>query len=402
MVAVKILPRESIHMPSRRKFIQTSVMAGTALALSSVASGRASAQTSPTLNLYLAVWPSLTGLRLSWNTPSPRHLATEFSHMLWRYVQDNGGRWKTLLNSAFSKTAPIGHTSLLAEMEHQNGSIGGRLLFSNTGGSPGFYKNDNSIYSPLPFSTKRYPERYRRCPVFCAPIVLGFYLDEVLAGHTDDGEWESWSDYEYRVSQNKNFRVRKYTAKGESAVRIFERLKHIPRHTNTRNKEVGAPLHFGLNTTSVRVVDDFHNKRAMTKYMIGDYKYEIHGGCGNAVASVLEAAGLGHLIPRSARFGMNVNLNKFKNVILPVILGSGGFRGSQPMDDDLIADLSRVPQTWGSGDAIRLIDPNYWYVELPVGAGNEWYVRKVAAIVDDSGRPGVGGSKGSGMGLRML
>lgn len=303
--------------------------------------------------------------------------------MLWRYVQDNGGRWKTLSNSAFSKTAPIGHTSLLAEMEHRNGSIR-RLLFSNTGGSPGFYKNDNSIYSALPFSTKRYPERYRRCWL-CAPIVLGFYLDEVLAGHTKDGKWESWSDYEYRVSQNKNFRVRKYTANGESAVRVFERLKQITQHTNTRNRKVGAPLHFGLNTTTVRVVDDFHNKRAITKYMIGNSKYEIHGGCGNAVASVLEAAGLGHLVPRSARFGMNVNLKKFRNVVLPVILGSGGFRGNQPMDGDLIADLSRVPQTWGSGDAINFIDPNYWYVELPVDAGNEWYVRKIAATLGGSG-----------------
>ena len=369
--------------------MQVSLMAGTALALTGAVSGRTFAQTTPTLNLYLAIWPSLTGLRLSWNTRDPRQLATEFSYMLWRYVQDNGGRWSTLLNSAFRKTAPIGHTSLIAEMKQRDGSLE-RLLFSNTGGNPGFYKNDNSVYARLPFSTKRYPERYRRC-LLCAPIVIGYYLDEVLAGHTRDGYWESWSAYEERVNQNKNFRVRKYTTNGEPAVRIFERLKQIMRHTSARSGHVGAPLNFGLNTTFVRIVDDFHRKRAMSEHKIDGSRYEIHGGCGNAVASILAAAGLGHLVPRSVKFEMNVNLRKFRNVVLPVILGTGGFRGSQPADSDLIADLQRVPDTWGTGDAIRFIDPNYWYVELPVSAGsNEWYVRKISTI------RGYGGGSGTG------
>ena len=342
---------------SRRKFLRNVVFTGTTLSVANCGPRHARAQTH-TLHLYLAIWPSTTGLLLPWNTPSPRRLATEFCHLLWKYIDISGGRLGTMANIASGKRSVIGHISLLAELHYPDGSVR-RTLFSNTGGNPGFYRNDNSLYSFIPMRTDRYPERYRRC-WSCWPIVIGFYIGEVLAGHTTDGEWESCHDYQDRMRSNDDFRVVRYALSGDLAKRTYGRIVQI-RNATARQRVVGAPGHFGLNTLSVRRIGDFDKPLSFSSHRIGNSVHVIHGGCANAVASVLVAAGLGQLVPNSARFRLELDLRVFKDVALPVILDSDAFRDGVPQDEDLISELSKVPERWGSGDTIAFVDPNYWY-----------------------------------------
>ena len=344
---------------SRRGFLRNTTLTTTALWYGSHGGRQAFAQ-EPILNLYLAIWPSETRLRLPWNDPFPRTLAERFCYQIWNFVHvQGGGRLATALFG--SKKSIIGHTSLLAEMR-DGGSVES-TLFSNTSESnPGIY--EDSIWFGWDGSEVRFPEEYES-----TWIVAAFYVDELLAGHVEDGEWETLHDYRRRVDRNKRFRVIRRSFRGSDAKRKFALLKEIKRQTRDQGNRFGAPRHFGLNTSSVRLIDNHGLGRgnSLSKYRIGGSYHEIHGGCANAVASVLRAVGLGNLVPRSAVFEMAIDLARFSNLYVPIIVGSGGFENRAAIDEDLVKALDRLPEKWGSGTTVKFVDPNYWYREIPDG-----------------------------------
>ena len=349
---------------TRREFLRDTALTGATLTLANFSARRAFARQTPTLSLDLVIWPSLTRTCLPWTTSDPRQLSAAFCHMLWSNIQASGrdlGRLEAALKIWGRKTSVIGHASLVATMRHSDGRVT-EEIFSHTGGYPGFYRNPYIIYSGLPFSTDRYPDRYQAC-WFCfgQHIMIVFYIGEVLAGHTQDGSWETRVQYRKRMSKNSDFRSRRYIFRGDQAQSKYNLLKKIKRQTKG-GSGIGAPRYYGLNRTSVRVLDNFNNSQPMSPYWIDGSRHEFHGGCANAVASVLEAVGLGNIVPSEAKFTIRLDLQRFQNVPLPVITNSRGFsKNGKPMDKDLIAELDRVPASWGNGDIVSFVDPNYWY-----------------------------------------
>ena len=339
---------------SRRDMLRYTALTGTMFALGNYADKYTFAQTRPTLNLYLAIWPNSTGVLLPWKS-SPRDLAEKFIYMLWKYRS--------------SKGAIIGHTALLAEM-HDSGSIN-RILFSNTGGSPGFYEHSMWIGRSMP--GYRFPEEYKD-----TWIRVAFHIDEVLAGHVTDGRWESLAEFQSRVAENEHFRVSKNSYYGVDARDKFARLRDIKCQTRNQGNRFGGPKHFGLNTTTVRRINEngLMSGQSMSKYRVGNSDHEIHGGCANAVASVLRAIGLGTLVPNRAEFKMNVDLGRFHNVYLPVRWTSSWFDDNNRAAHKQLTDaLNGMPNNWGSGNTIKFVDPNYWYLELPRGSGlKDFYI----------------------------
>ena len=348
---------------SRRHFVRGAAAVGASLPFVGLRHTPASARAMPELDLYVAIWPSLTGLVLPWETDSPRHLAERFCYMLWSYVQSHSNRLEAAFSAMHRKTSAIGHASLYAELRRADGRTE-NVLFSNTGGDPGFYENPGSLMPPLGLPSRRFPKRYRFLNNFWkAGFMACFFVDELLAGHVSDGKWESVDEYAGRLD-NDLMRVRKYNASGDVAVEVFERLRAIRRATKLGGF-VGGPMHFGLNTTFVREVRNFGQPLSMHRYPAANKWYEIHGGCANAVASVLVASDLPSLVPDRARFSMEVNLGRFAGVSVPLVTRSREYRNGRPANEDLIVELNRVPNSWGRGDQISFVDPNYWYRTFP-------------------------------------
>ena len=146
-------------------------------------------------------------------------------------------------------------------------------------------------------------------------------MDELLAGHVSDGKWESPNEYKRRISHNNNFKVEKHEYTGDRANGIWKLLKTVEKAMEKAKKEnhIGAPKYFGLNTTAVRDVDNFNQKLPLHQYNIGGAMHPIPGGCANAVASILVAIELKNKVPDSARFSLNIDLERFAGISIPIV-----------------------------------------------------------------------------------
>jgi hypothetical protein len=357
-------PRSNV---SRRRFTTGALAAGTSAALTHPHSGGALAQASgPELSLYIALWQS-EGNLIEWNSLDPRKIAEQFCFLIWAYIRSFD------FESIFlgrDKGSVIGHAALLASLSRP-GRDPELLAFSNTGGDVGFYKRGE------PKFPDRFP--YKKSGIH-RPIVACFYVAETLTAHAGDGHWESTDAFRKRVKRRRDPKVHKKLITGDAAVQTFALLKEVKAQTEPfRAGAWGGPKHYGTNTASVRYLRQKTKPpeppQTMTKYRIGGTEHEIHGGCGNAVASVLQGVGHGDLIPRDkAQFEFGVSLDTIKNVVLPVIVGRRGFDSSgAALDDDLKSELAKVPTRWQLPDdkaphPVRLIDPNHWYEQVPAKA----------------------------------
>ena len=139
-----------MKMISRRHFVRNTALLGATLPFG-YTTGQTPAQTATTLNIYVTVWPSVTKIQLPWTTSSPQHLEKEFSSMLWKYFQSYGDhRVLAAFSALFKKTSIIGHASLFAE--RRKGNVAEHIVFSNTGGNPGFYENPGAFVPSLSFT----------------------------------------------------------------------------------------------------------------------------------------------------------------------------------------------------------------------------------------------------------
>ena len=334
----------------------------------------------PTLSLYTIVWGSALwkrrGHKVPWHDPSPRVVAQAASHMIWTYVQTLEGEWwKVLLQ--LDKPSVIGHTSLLARMTGEPD-----LLLSSIGGDVGFYD-----------LTHR--KHLRHFPPLSS-IIASCHLAESLAGHLATGRWETLPDFAARIHERGPPRVSKTELTGDKARDTYAHLADIKRQTELDGSGPGAPRHFGLNTTAVRLVSDMATPLPLRAYRIGrppqsgkwwwpfgrprsspalalapedmpsGDAIEIHGGCANAAASILGAVGLGSLVPASARFELRLTLSDFEDSVLPMLVGPDAFDDNGiAIDGDLVGALDRLPKVWGDKDTLRFTDPNYWIETMP-------------------------------------
>ncbi len=299
------------------------------------------------LNLYVILWDSFGG-RIPWFSGNPKEVAERVSYVIWSYIQE----FKESPLQRSDKGSVIGHAALYSKLKRPDGSST-ECVFSNTGGNVGFY----SIFS------SKYPFRYR---LIFPPIIACFYVLESLAAHVEDGKWESVAEFRDRVQKRRKPRVRKETLLGDQATRTFELLQQIQNATTSFPAGPGGPSHYGLNTVEVRLVDSFDNPLEMKEYDIAGDGFEIHGGCANAVASVLEAARLSHVVERTAQFEKRMSFSDFTEAALPVVQNDAAFDAhGNARDRDLKRELRRLPSVWGAGDVVRFFDPNYWYDTLP-------------------------------------
>jgi hypothetical protein len=354
-------PRDGL---TRRCFASNAIAAGAAVALTQPYGGSAFGQaSSPTLSLYIALWQS-EGEPIDWRSLNPRKIAEQFSFLIWAY------RWSFDFASIFlgkDKGSVIGHAALLAILRVPNHQPE-ILAFSNTGGNVGVYRRRAAKFpNRFPYKKKGIHRQIQAC----------FYVGETLTAHAGDGHWETTDEFRKRVKQRRDPKIQKKLIVGDAAVQTFKLLKDIKAQTEPfRAGAAGGPLHYGTNTTRVRWLEKEDKPplppRPMTKYNIGGREYEIHGGCANAVASVLEAAGHGDLVPRDKiQFEFGVTLNSIKDIVLPVLIGRHAFDpDGTALDEDLKSELARVPTQWQQpGDKepypVRLLDPNHWYAEVP-------------------------------------
>ena len=244
--------------------------------------------------------------------------------MINRYIVRHGG-WLSPRLLRFPGTV-VGHATLFAEMVHANGKRE-FLVFSNTGKKG---KKDAGLYVGRSHPKNPYPSGNW--------VMAVLHLDEMLAAHVDHGIWQTLSDYKARVEEAMNIgtppRVYARVLSGGSAEDTFNRLRQIYFATRSTNG-YGAPRHFGLNTIEVRMLNEASRSRSkwslgrrMTRYTIGSSRHEIHGGCANAIASVLRAIGHGDLVPRAAQVSLSLDLHRFHNKVLPVLGSSDAFTSS--------------------------------------------------------------------------
>jgi hypothetical protein len=343
---------------TRRQFTQNAIAAGATAGFAQSDSRKALGQDSaPTLSLYVVLWRSV-GPRIPWESSNPRKIAEQFCHLIWSY---KGSFHLKQLLLRENKGSVIGHAALVATLRLPKKKPQS-LVFSNTGGSVGVYWR----------GTPKFPDRppYKKEGIDLVPIVACFYVSETLAAHLGDGRWESPKEFRKRVATWSNPKVQKKVIVGESAEPTFRLLDEIRSLPERFPDAYGGPKHYGTNTTKVRWLEDPDKApnppREMTQYDIGGKKHEIHGGCGNAVASVLHAVGQEDLIPRNKiQFEFEMSLSDFSGIVLPVIIGRHGFRNGVAVDLDLTSELAKVPTSWGSGYPVRIIDPNHWYEAVP-------------------------------------
>ena len=338
---------------SRRRFVKRyGLAAGATGLLSSLPLRRSLATTStPTLNLYLAIWQNPGGVRIPWTHHNPRVVAERACYLFWRYIRLQGGWLGTLFSDGGTV---VGHATLFAEMRHDHGGQE-FLVFSN------YDKKDAGMY--FRFYHPKNPYRWIDF------IMAVMWVEELLAGHTESGVWQSLRAYKERVDRRLPGRVVRRSFTGDRATEMINRLRLIYQRTHSRNT-VGAPRNFGLNTLRVRPVDDAGNwgrAQPMTRHEIDGTQHEIHGGCANAVASVLRAAGLADMVPEEAEFELQLELSRFSETVLPILGRSDAWnRNGEPESSYLTEALEELPNTWGSGDWIRFVDPNYWHDRIPV------------------------------------
>lgn len=356
---------------NRRKFIAGGLAGAAAMAgpgamlpvLDGVA--RAAKRQTPQLRGFIAVWRGADNAGLiPWNAPSPRRVAEAFSHLVWAYFQ-NPERFNLFMNR--NKATIIGHTSLLIEMQFADGEQR-KLLFSNSGKlDRGVYRNPALIG---PGSSEGFP---RRPPYTfnCECVVpASIRLNEVMAGHNESGFWEDFKKYEKRVRERKRPAMRRFTVTGNEAIRTFELLSAAKEAAQPREGVYGAPLHFGLNGRVVRLPGQFDKPVPPTRHAIGGRRVAIPSGCSNAIAAVLEAARLGHLVPRGrAVFRRPIDLARFAESELPVIVQRNAFDASgRALNAVLNEELDKLPASWGSGEVLEFADPNHWHATLPLAA----------------------------------
>lgn len=161
----------------------------------------------------------------------------------------------------------------------------------------------------------------------------------------------------------------------------------------------GGPYFYGLNTLGVRLPTTYaldkpppnYDIIRMKKYEMPDgSKHEIHGGCANAVASVLKACGLQHMITDihmkiedgdvlvpSAQFTLTLSFNAVKGKKIPILFpkivvagvtlkhdefdAAGNF-----IDPDIEDEIEELPEHWVKpGDTavnqVQFYDPSVWY-----------------------------------------
>ncbi|EAZ89382.1 hypothetical protein [Crocosphaera chwakensis] len=345
--------------------------------------------TEPTLNIYVIIWRSVGG-KIPWNSSSPQEVAEKGAYVIWAYIQQEiyrrGGLLLLsflsptaliqLLVNIYNKGSIIGHAALYAKYQHINGSSE-QIVFSNTGSNVGMYIRwydhlsktfDLSTVNPKFPKSEPYQRGFPRILACC-------YLLETLAGHLSDGTFETIEEFKGRVKKHSPPRVSKQTLKGTEAEKTFSLLKEIKHQTSNINTS-GAPKDYGLNTTEVRKIGDLLNPKPvanlgqpqpMKSYLIGGEEHQIYGGCANAVASVLKAAKLQNMIEDRAKFRIELSFDNFKDAVIPILVGANAFNRNtgKANDADLIRELQRLPQTWGSGNTVEFFDPNYWYDQLP-------------------------------------
>jgi len=299
------------------------------------------------LSLYLSLWESFGG-RIDWGHDDPRRVAEQVSYVIWSYIQEIGCPGDN------DKGSVIGHAALYAKLQEEETER--ELVFSNTGGNVGFY----SVPPKLPW-------RY-----FFRGILMCFYVLESLAGHLEDGKWETLREFRKRVRRRRPPRVQKVVLRGDDANQAFQLLELIHTVTSADNAGPGAPEDYGLNTTAVRLLDDFDRPLLMRSYNIDGVQREIHGGCANALASVLDAANLSHLVPRQPPVFVErpLSFDLFPiaedGAVLPVVQNDEGFdRNGNAVDEDVRRELDRLSPVWGDGDLVRFFDPNHWYDLIP-------------------------------------
>jgi hypothetical protein len=344
-------------MQSGKALTKRTLIGGVSAAAASVILGARGAKSASreddVLNIYLVLWPSDAPL-VPWTDPSPRQVAEAGSFVIWRYIRELGDNWVNILLQR-DKPSVIGHASIVAK-------ISGKplIVFSNTGGDVGFYSATDSKH-PRAFLQKA--------------ILASCYFAETLTGHSSDGRWESHDEYVTRIRERQAPRVSRIQVRGVDAQKTYDMLNAVLSSTTGTSSGPGAPKNFGLNTTEVRLITDFGRTKKMKSYLIGGRMVEIHGGCANAVASVLDAVGLGEFVPKSAAIKMNIALSSFRGAVLPIVRGEEAFDAyGKARDPDLVGALDRLPTTWVGAStrntAIRFTDPNYWVREM--GSNSEY------------------------------
>lgn len=361
---------------NRRKFNGNALAAAAALSMAGMgsiapsgAARGATRQSTPELVFYLALWRSSSTSRpIPWNDSSPQRVAEAFTHTVWSYFQQPE-LFHLFMNR--NKATIIGHTSILAVMHHGSGEKE-KLLFSNSG------KLDRGVYRnpvlPGPGSSEGFPDRepYKsNCECFVPASVR---LVEVLAGHSESGFWEDFKKYKKRVRERKRPALKRVVLTGNEAVRTFELMKETWEASQPRDGTNGAPVHFGLNARLIRLPGAFDKPVRPTRHQIGGRRIAIPGGCSNAIAAVLEACRLSHLVPRRrASFRLPIALDRFRDIELPIIVNPQTFDSNgRARSKVLLAELERVPQRWGSGETLEFTDPNHWHATLGQ-ADEDWH-----------------------------
>ena len=317
----------------------------------------------PTLDLYIVMWRSYGGL-IRWNE-GPENVLEVLSYNISSYIKRDKLNIKKLVGLSDSEGNVIGHAALYARFTDENGS-NREVVFSNTGGNAGFY----DLFGVS--------NEYDRCPpgLSIDGIVACFYPSQALATHLD-GKWENMKDFRERVNEREHIRVSKHTITGEDADIKFKMLEEIYNESNASRSRSAGPRAYGLNINAIRWITEMNQRpkpvRKITIPSIGN-PIEIHGGCANAVASVLKAIGLGKdLIPQDAEFSFLFSFEKF-NKPIPILLDAdndafdvnklNGRLDIEIKDNDLSQALDAVPKQWIGETRVRFYDPNYWWVCL--------------------------------------
>lgn len=64
---------------------------------------------------------------------------------------------------------------------------------------------------------------------------------------------------------------------------------------------------------------------------------------------ILVALGLANLVPRAARFSLNIDLKRFAGISIPMVMSEGEYDNKNPIDQKLKKALESVPEEWGGG-----------------------------------------------------
>ncbi len=336
--------------------------ASASLLAGSTVSGMATPPTSE-LSIYVVAWcTSEKAGKLPWDSSSPRYLAERFLHVIWRYFNDTDP-----VDMVLKGNAPhiVGHASLVAVFTSKQGRKE-TIVFSHTGAlNLGVYRNPKIAITGL--SDKRYPTTSPYTSPSASPILACARLDEVFAGHNRSGRWETNSEFLQRVKSHYKPNIRKVALSGWKADDMFDKLQAIREITKPSNKSLlGAPAIYGLNTTSIRLVDQFDKPLTPSSFLLDEKRIMVPGGCGNAVHGILEGIGLAGLVPENkAVFRKNFSIDLLKTAVLPIMLNQALFDANGKVKSKMLsAELEKISDHWGSGETAIFTDPNYWHAAI--------------------------------------